>query len=202
MLIGSGTPELEDPPLIIRDPIVRDRRVVAKGSAHPAQYHGLLGPSGKPRGDEFFNAPETEKFVFTTERTPASLRETARRYAWVEVVPADGSGRVDLVEVVRKLPPLGVHHLLPEGGGELNFSMLQAGLVDEIFLTVCPLSSVVEPPRPPSTAWGFGRDQVRKLALKSHRVGARGEVFLHYDVLPGTVTVSANRLFPNGFELS
>ena len=150
----------------------------------------------------FFRSPETEKLVFTTERTPPDLREAASRYARIEVVPLDGSGRVDLVEVLRKLPSLGVRHLLLEGGGELNFSMLEAGLIDEIYLTVCPF---VFGGRTAPTSFdgaGFTREHVRKLALKSHRQSASGEVFLHYEVLPDTPALEASRLFPNGFEMS
>src|SRR5271166_5259170 len=35
VLIGGGTLRIEDPPLIIHDPEVRDRRIAAKGSPHP-----------------------------------------------------------------------------------------------------------------------------------------------------------------------
>ena len=138
----------------------------------------------------FFLNPETEKLVFTTERTPRALIEAAAGLAKVEVVPLDPSGRVDLVEVVRRLVPLGVRHLLLEGGGELNFSMLRAGLVDEVYLTVCPFLFGGRTAPTPLDGEGFPRDRVRKLALKSHRVGTRGEVFLRYEVLPDPPKVS------------
>jgi 5-amino-6-(5-phosphoribosylamino)uracil reductase len=151
---------------------------------------------------QFFHSPETEKLVFTTEQTPASLRWAAGQYARIEVVPTNESGRADLVEVLHRLPPLGVRHLLLEGGGELNFSMLQAGLIDELFLTICPF---VFGGRTAPTGFdgvGFARHDVRKLALKSHRVSSRGEVFLRYDVLPEAPSVTVGRLFPGGFEIS
>ena len=104
--------------------------------------------------------------MFTTEQTPPDLREAASRYAQIEVVPLDGSGRIDVVEVLRRLPSLGVHHLLLEGGGELNFSMLLAGLIDEIYVTICPF---VFGGRTAPTSFdgaGFTREHVRKLALE------------------------------------
>ena len=80
--------------------------------------------------------------------------------------------------------------------------MLQAGLIDEIYLTVCPF---VFGGRTAPTAFdgaGFTREHVRKLALKSHRQSASGEIFLHYEVLTGTPALEPSRLFPNGFEIS
>jgi riboflavin-specific deaminase-like protein len=202
VLIGAGTLRAEDPPLIIRDPDVRARRVALKGSSHPRNITVCSILPETLAEMRFFRAPETEKLVFTTERTPPDLLEVARRFARVEVVVNDGSGRVDLVQVVRKLLPLGVRHLLLEGGGELNFSMLQANLIDEIYLTICPF---VFGGRTAPTAFdgaGLTRDHVRKLALKSHRLSSAGELFLRYDVLPEGPALAASRFFPEGFEMS
>jgi 5-amino-6-(5-phosphoribosylamino)uracil reductase len=202
VLIGGGTLRAEDPPLVIRDRELRARRTAAKGSPHPLNITVCSVLPENHAAMEFFRAPETEKLVFTTERTPAGVLATARQFARVEVVAAQGSGRVDLAEALRKLRPLGVSHLLLEGGGELNFSMLQAGLVDEMYLTVCPF---IFGGRTAPTAFdgiGFTRDQVRKLALKSHRQSAAGEVFLRYDVLRDPPALEASPFFPGGFELS
>jgi 5-amino-6-(5-phosphoribosylamino)uracil reductase len=201
VLIGGGTLLAEDPPLLIRDPAVRERRLATKGTPHPLNITVCSSLPARLAGMNFFLNPETEKLVFTTERTPPDLLTAAARFARVEVVPLDPSGRADLAEVVRRLPPLGVRHLLLEGGGELNFSMLQGGLVDEVYLTVCPFLFGGRTAPTPFDGAGFPRDRIRKLALKSHRVGARGEVFLRYDVLPDAPTVSPSRLFPNGFEV-
>jgi riboflavin-specific deaminase-like protein len=202
VLIGGGTLRAEDPPLVIRDPEVRARRAAAKGSPHPRNITVCSVLPEKLAAMSFFRAPDTEKLVFTTETTPTRLLESARTFAQVEVVGADASGRVDLVDVLGRLVTLGVRHLLLEGGGELNFSMLQAGLIDEIYLTVCPF---VFGGRTAPTAFdgrGFTREQVRKLALKSHRQSSSGEVFLRYDVLQGAPTLEASRFFPDGFEIS
>ena len=202
VLIGSGTLRAEDPPLIIRDPEVRDRRTAAKGSPHPLNITVCSNLPENLAVMNFFCSSETEKLVFTTERTPPALREAATRYARIEVVGLDSSGRVALVEVLRKLPALGVDHLLLEGGGELNFSMLDAGLVDEIYLTVCPFIFGGRTAPTSFDGAGFVREHIRKLALKSHRLSTSGEVFLHYEVLPDIPALAASRLFPNGFEIS
>jgi 2,5-diamino-6-(ribosylamino)-4(3H)-pyrimidinone 5'-phosphate reductase len=56
------------------------------------------------------------------------LANLARR---CEVVRC-GDERVDLRELLRVLYEKGVKHLMVEGGGTLNWSMVQEGLVDEI----------------------------------------------------------------------
>jgi 5-amino-6-(5-phosphoribosylamino)uracil reductase len=202
VLIGGGTLLAEDPPLLIRDPSIRDRRLSAKGRPHPLNITVCSSLPAQLASMSYFLNPETEKVVFTTGRSAPELVETAARFARVEVVPLDPSGRVDVAEVVRRLPPLGVRHLLLEGGGELNFSMFEAGLVDEVYITVCPFLFGGRTAPTPLDGAGFPRDRVRKLALKSHRVGAHGELFLRYDVLPDPPTVSPTRLFAGGFELS
>ena len=203
VLIGGGTLLTEDPPLLIRDPSVRERRRDRRRGRHIRSNITVCSslPSHLASMSFFLN-PETEKLVFTTERTPRALIDAAAGLAKVEIVPLDPSGRVDLVEVVRRLVPLGVRHLLLEGGGELNFSMLRAGLVDEVYLTVCPFLFGGRTAPTPLDGEGFPRDRVRKLALKSHRLGTRGEVFLRYDVLPDPPTISPSTIFSNGFEVS
>jgi len=55
------------------------------------------------------------------------------------VVDGDG-GQVELVPLLRILRKQeGVERLLLEGGGELNWSMLSRGLVDEVKLTIAPV---------------------------------------------------------------
>jgi riboflavin-specific deaminase-like protein len=202
VMIGGGTLLAEDPPLLIRDLAIRERRSSAKGSPHPLNITACSALPARLSEMSFFLHPETEKLVFTTERTPTELIRVASRFARVEVVPIDRNGRVDVAEVVRRLPPLGVHHLLLEGGGELNFSMLEAGLVDEVYITICPFLFGGRTAPTPVDGAGFPRDRVRKLALRSHRVGAHGELFLRYDVLPDQPYVSPSRTFAGGFELS
>ena len=201
VLIGGGTLVAEDPPLLIRDPDLSARRLAAKGAPHPRNITVCSMLPAHVSTMRFFLNQDTEKFVFTTEKTPADRLAVASQFAQVEVVPLTSAGRVDLKEVLCRLLQMGVRRLLLEGGGELNFSMLDAGLVDEVHLTICPFLFGGRTAPTPVDGVGFPRDRVRKLALKNHRVGTQGEIFLHYDVLPGTPTISQSKLFPNGFEV-
>lgn len=76
--------------------------------------------------------------VLTTTDAPAD-RVAAVRGAGGEVVLA-GEGAVDLRAGVRALAEEhGLHHLLVEGGPGLNGTLLAAGLVDELCLTLAPV---------------------------------------------------------------
>jgi riboflavin-specific deaminase-like protein len=201
VLIGGGTLRSEDPPLLIRDPAVRARRQATKGAPHPLNVTLCSVLPEQLAEMQFFRHPETEKLVFTTERTPLPLRESAARIAQIELVPSDAAGHIDLAEVVRRLRARGVRHLLLEGGGELNFSMLDAGLVDQVYLTICPFLFGGRTAPTPVDGAGFPRERVRKLALKTHRLGRHGEVFLCYEVLTAAPIIVPSPWFPNGFEV-
>lgn len=47
-------------------------------------------------------------------------------------------GKIDLKALLKALVPLGVHHLLVEGGGEIAWSFLSEGLVDRLIWIVAP----------------------------------------------------------------
>ncbi|MBN8249897.1 MAG: dihydrofolate reductase family protein, partial [Verrucomicrobia bacterium] len=74
----------------------------------------------------------------------------------------------------------GVRRLLVEGGGELNAALFEAGLVDEVHLTLCPL--LVGGRTAPTLADGEGIPHLAdaaRLTLVNRR--ARGaELFLTY----------------------
>jgi len=180
VLIGSGTLKAEDPPLLILNLALREARQAQGGGPHPLNVTVCSRLPATLAEMRFFLHPETEKLVFTSVQTPPELRALAARYAAVEVVPLDAAGHLDLAEVMHRLAEKGVQNLLLEGGGELNFSMLAAGLVDELYLTVCPLLFGGRTAPTPFDGEGLPTSQVRRLDLLSYRPGHQGQVFLHY----------------------
>jgi len=57
----------------------------------------------------------------------------------------------------------GVKRLLCEGGGELNAALFQAGLVDELYLTICP--KIIGGRGAPTMADGIGALKLNRAAL-------------------------------------
>jgi riboflavin-specific deaminase-like protein len=140
-------------------------RVVVSGS-------GTLDPVA-----EIFRHRFSPIIVLTTERiTGARLK---RLQAVADAVKVCGRDELDFATALRWLrTEWGVKRLLCEGGGELNAALFRLGLVDELYLTICPL--VFGGRAAPTIADGAGAQtlaQAANLRLKSmERVG--DEVFL------------------------
>jgi riboflavin-specific deaminase-like protein len=74
-----------------------------------------------------------------TERAPETRREEARALgATVLVLPANGSGRVDLGAMLSGLHELGVRSVMVEGGAALITSFLCEKLVDRLAVCIAP----------------------------------------------------------------
>ena len=89
-----------------------------------------------PSSNRFFTDAPSRAYVVMPEE-PATVLSSSLHAAAV-VIPA-GRDDVDWPAVLRRMrTELGVQYLLCEGGGELNDQLFQAGLADELFLTLAP----------------------------------------------------------------
>jgi riboflavin biosynthesis pyrimidine reductase len=109
----------------------------------------------------FFTRGDFASLVLTADGTPEDGRRRVERAgAEVCLVPAGSSGEVDVNAALTLLAKRGVVRLLAEGGPGLNRRLVEAGFVDELFLTVTPaVSGVPDPPR--VLAGMFGGAQAR-----------------------------------------
>jgi 5-amino-6-(5-phosphoribosylamino)uracil reductase len=90
-------------------------------------------------------------------------------------------GEIDWIDAFQQLETLGIKRLAILGGGKLVASVLAVGLVDELWLTVCPLILGGADAPTPVEGKGFLADFAPKLELLAvKQVGQ--EVFLHYKV--------------------
>jgi riboflavin-specific deaminase-like protein len=141
VLVGTGTVLVDDPSLC--------------SHAVPGfdAVRVTLDARGRiPRHARFFDG-SVRTLVGVSARTPREhLDFLAER--GVEAVPASGDRgdqddqddqdvRIDLAAFLAGLETRGLSSIVCEGGGELNRSLLNAGLVDRIHLVVAPL--VLEP---------------------------------------------------------
>ena len=88
---------------------------------------------------------------------------------------------VNLKKLFRRLEKMGLRRILVEGGGELNWSLLRLGLVDELIVTIAPkiaggrlATTLVE---------GDGFDEIAQgisLQLKRMEQKNTGELVLYY----------------------
>jgi 2,5-diamino-6-(ribosylamino)-4(3H)-pyrimidinone 5'-phosphate reductase len=119
--------------------------------------------------------------VLTSAR--ASVRNLKRLRAVADDVEIFGEDEMDFKAAFNWLrEKWQVKNLLCEGGGELNRTLLQQNLVDEIYLTLCPL--VFGGRHAPTMADGIGVKNVNeatRLKIKSmNRLG--DEIFIVYRV--------------------
>ncbi len=144
-------------------------RIVVSGS-------GTLDPKAA-----IFSHRFSPIIILTTERI--SKRRLKNLRAVADEVKICGRKDVDFATACRWLRrKWGVKRLLCEGGGELNEGLLRAGVVDEIYVTLCPI--IFGGGHAPTLADGKGfknLSQAIGLSLKSQkRIG--DELFLVYQV--------------------
>jgi riboflavin biosynthesis pyrimidine reductase len=86
-------------------------------------------------GAPLFSAPSSRPIVVTVADAPAGRRAAASEVADVVVA---GEGDVDLALALSALGEAGVHSVVSEGGPTLGGQLVDAGLVDELCLTISP----------------------------------------------------------------
>jgi riboflavin biosynthesis pyrimidine reductase len=143
----------------------KPERVVLTGSGAIPETHPVLADGA---------------LVLTTEGGAARLAGRLPKAA--SVIPLGGGERVDAREAVGYLRDRGHELILSEAGPHVLASLLEAGLVDELFLTVSPL---VAGRSPSSERWGFveGHEALPDHVVRARVLGVRraGEhLFLRY----------------------
>ena len=149
-----------------------------------AEYNLRVVVSGSGTLDakaEIFRHRFSPIIILTTERISAARLRRLRSVA--DEVKICGKSEVDFVAACRWLRrKWGVRQLLCEGGGEINEGLLRAGLVKEIYVTICPL--IFGGRQAPTLADGQGikgLSEATQLSIKSRRQ-AGDELFLVYRV--------------------
>ncbi|MBI4161758.1 MAG: RibD family protein [Acidobacteria bacterium] len=179
ILIGGTSLRVDDPPLFVRDPR-RIRARVRRGL--PPQPLGIVASRSLDllSGSRFFREDPGRRIVVTVRRSPATRRRRLERLAEVWIA---GERDLSPERLLLRLRRRGVRRLLLESGGALNHAFLAAGLIDEVYLTVCPLVISGSTAPTPFDGPGLVASATRPARLLSaRRVGQ--ELFLHYRLLP------------------
>ncbi len=158
--LGPGPRSKKNPPL----------RVIASGGGNVNLRHKVFRTNGAP------------VIVLATERiSRARLRKLETAADAVEIC---GTTEIDFARALDFLQNEGgVKRLLCEGGGHLNDSLLRAGMVDVVNLTICPL--ILGGREAPTIAGGIGFERLAdacQFKLKSKKQ-VKNEIFLVYSAL-------------------
>ncbi|APC34538.1 deaminase [Nocardiopsis dassonvillei] len=134
ILVGAGTLRADNPGLLVRSPLLRERRRERGRTAHLLK--ALVTRSGEfDPAARFFSTGDAGAVVYTGGAgVDTARRALADRPA--EVVDAGDPPTVRAV--LADLADRGVGRLLVEGGGHIHTLFLTSGLVDELRLAVAP----------------------------------------------------------------
>jgi 5-amino-6-(5-phosphoribosylamino)uracil reductase len=134
ILVGAETIRADDPRLLVRSAVRRERRIGAGASATPAKVT-VTSRGALDRSSRFFTTGSCEKLVYCPSPAVASIERRLGPLATV----LDGGQRVTMRAVVEDLHLRGIRRLMVEGGGGILTQFLTAGLADELQLTIAPV---------------------------------------------------------------
>jgi len=129
ILVGIGTVLADDPSLTARLPDGTGKnpvRIIADSSART------------PLAAKVVTDGAARTIIAVTEQAPAE-RVAALREKGAEILVAGSGSRVDLRKLMQLLGGQEISSVFVEGGGTVNFSLLQAGLADKIYAFFAPI---------------------------------------------------------------
>ena len=177
ILVGAGT-IIADDPTFTEHGKYKELRLQHGLALNPIKAV-VSGSGSVPETAQMFQPNGAPALVFTTERIPPSRLAQLQQVAEVHCV---GETTVNFRRVVEILGEVyQVKQLLIEGGGQVNFDLFRAGLIDEIYFTLCP--KIIGGRDVPTSVEGDGFDflNIVDIELLDHSpVG--DEIFLHYRV--------------------
>ncbi|OIB57130.1 2,5-diamino-6-(ribosylamino)-4(3H)-pyrimidinone 5'-phosphate reductase [Natrialba sp. SSL1] len=133
VVVGVGTVLADDPHLTVKDENLRDERRTNGEPANPARV--VVDSSARTPADaEVLDAAATT-YVCVSDAAPVEQRAALAEHA--DLITA-GDERVDLLRAFAALQEQGIERVMVEGGGELIFSLFEAGLVDDLSVFVGP----------------------------------------------------------------
>lgn len=181
VLVGGRTLLGEDPGLTVKSAELRRQRKAAGRAENPVKV-GVVSNAVIDLESRFLNHGAAQVILFTTDQTPrAQIERLQARGAQVYV---ESSRRVDLVQAMRRLKSAGIDRILLEGGGTLNATMFELGLIDEVRLYLAPM--IFGGAGSPTLADGIGfpREHAVQLQLQKTETFPDGGLLLTYRVKP------------------
>jgi len=177
VLIGANTIRSEDPPFRIRSKKWIGKRLLEGKTAQPISII-LSNSLDLPINGRYFKERKLDRIIFTTQTASKEKLKSVSPFA--EIIQTEGN-KVDLNDLCRILFQRNIHKLVVEGGGEVNMAFFNAGLVDEIYMTLCPVIIGGREAPTPVDGVGFTADNIIHFELmETRKIGH--EIFQRYCV--------------------
>lgn len=135
LMVAAGTVRADNPAFHVRTKEVREEREAA-GKAHVLHRVVVSASASIPEDSHFFDHARGGDSILVTTETAVEAN-VARLEGRAEVWRL-GRQSVDLGAALAALKKRGVERLLVEGGGELNWTLFDLDLVDELYVTIAP----------------------------------------------------------------
>ncbi|MBR8833265.1 MAG: RibD family protein [Stigonema ocellatum SAG 48.90 = DSM 106950] len=175
VLFGALTLGAYGTTLTVSDPTLLQHRT--RLGKPPQPVHIVITSSAKLNPEIRFFQQQINRWLLTT--TAGSLFWQGRREFEHILVFETPTGTIDIHATLQHLTTLGITRLAVLGGGTLIASMLESDLVDEFWLTVCPLILGGSTAPTPVEGRGFLPQLAPRLQLvEVHTI--EQEVFLYY----------------------
>jgi riboflavin-specific deaminase-like protein len=135
LLVGRGTLEKENMRMGLPDADLRAGRLRRKQAPYPIRV--ILSNFGRiERGLRVFQEVFSPILIYSTTRMPKGLQAELAKHAILHLTEGKAVNLREMLEDLRSRHK--VKRLVCEGGGAVFRSLLEAGLVNEINLTLCP----------------------------------------------------------------
>jgi 5-amino-6-(5-phosphoribosylamino)uracil reductase len=191
VLFGAGTLRAYGTTLTVSHPTLLQHRIQQGKSAQP--LHIVITHSANLNPELHFFQQPIQRWLLTTQAGAISWQrregtlptkgetpslECAVKFEQILVFETP-FGKIDILAALQHLAYLDITRLAVLGGGELVASMLKLDLIDELWLTVCPLILGGASAPTPVQGEGFLANLAPRLQLLEVRQVDQ-EVFLHY----------------------
>ena len=179
VLFGAATLRAYGTTLSVRNPRLLQTRRERMQSPQPVQI--VVSASGKIKPQlPFFEQP-IPRWLLTTTAGAKPWQET-NKFDKILIAKKNNSLQIDWISVFHQLQELGFDKLGILGGGELVASLFEVDLIDELWLTVCPVIFGGRHAPTPVDGMGFVQSKGKKLKLLEV-TQIDQEIYLHYSVI-------------------
>ncbi len=178
ILVGAGTIRAEGTTFTLRNPELLAARKARGQSPQPITC--VVSRSLELSVDLPFFSQDVQRWVFTT-RASMDGNQQPTLPSLVKLIDL-GNTELDWDRAYEFLEHQGIRHIVALGGGELTATLLEAGRIDDLWLTVWPV--IYGGRNAPSPVEGVGftpRSAPHLQLIESRQMGS--ELFLHYQVL-------------------
>ena len=132
IMVGIGTMLADNPSLTVKSPERRLERKEAGLEENPVRIV-VDSKARTPLDADIFIKGEGTRIIVVSKSAPSERVEKLREKA---IIVCAGNNEVDLPAAMEVLQEMDISRMMVEGGATLNWGMLSAGLVDEIYTFV------------------------------------------------------------------